>query len=241
MNLHSVVTLTSLKLESYKKLCDKLDIPILAAECSDGSHWNAAEFIRRDACDIMRTSTHYKGGFTGGMKVGHVAEAFGMKAEVHGGGHNNLHLCLALPNNTYYEDLVIDVEDIEAKGKGQLKFENGVEVKIMQPSNNDGSVPGGWTNGWGFSIDMQGDTVVIGARSNSNTDLGYNRKSFPIYVFGKDYYPHPIQSPPSRLFYENSANEHQFGLDLSIYENEIAIYILSIFFNEIAFDKYLCE
>ena len=41
------------ELESYKKLCDKLDIPILAAECSDGSHWNAAEFIRRDACDIM--------------------------------------------------------------------------------------------------------------------------------------------------------------------------------------------
>ncbi len=114
------------ELESYKKLCDKLDIPILAAECSDGSHWNAAEFIRRDACDIMRTSTHYKGGFTGGMKVGHVAEAFRMKAEVHGGGHNNLHLCLALPNNTYYEDLVIDVEDIEAKGNGQLKFENGM-------------------------------------------------------------------------------------------------------------------
>ena len=26
----------------------------------------------------------------------------------------------------YYEDLVIDVEDIEAKGKGQLKFENGM-------------------------------------------------------------------------------------------------------------------
>ena len=49
-----------------------------------------------------------------------------MKAEVHGGGHNNLHLCLALPNNTYYEDLVIDVEDIEAKGQGQLKFENGM-------------------------------------------------------------------------------------------------------------------
>ena len=40
--------------------------------------------------------------------------------------HNNLHLCLALPNNTYYEDLVIDVEDIEGKGKGELKFKNGM-------------------------------------------------------------------------------------------------------------------
>ena len=62
-------------LESYRKLCDALDIPILAAECSDGAHWNAAEFIRRGACDIMRTSTHYKGGFTGGMKVGQLAES----------------------------------------------------------------------------------------------------------------------------------------------------------------------
>ena len=46
------------ELESYKKLCEALDIPILAAECSDGAHWNAAEFIRRNACDILRTSTH---------------------------------------------------------------------------------------------------------------------------------------------------------------------------------------
>ena len=73
-------------LGSYAKLCHDLDIPILAAECSDGAHWNAAEFIRRGACDIMRTSTHYKGGFTGGLKVAHLAESFGMNAEVHGGG-----------------------------------------------------------------------------------------------------------------------------------------------------------
>jgi len=113
------------ELEAYRKLCEALDIPILAAECSDGAHWNAAEFIRRNACDIMRTSTHYKGGFTGGIRVAHTAEAFGMNAEVHGGGHANLHLCLAIPNCTYYEDLVIDPIDIESRKRGPLLFKDG--------------------------------------------------------------------------------------------------------------------
>ena len=112
------------ELESYKKLCEALDIPILAAECSDGAHWNAAEFIRRNACDILRTSTHYKGGFTGGVKVAHVAESFGMNAEVHGGGHAKLHLCLAIPNCTYYEDLVINNEDLSNRDKGIVFGEN---------------------------------------------------------------------------------------------------------------------
>ncbi len=125
-------------LESYRKLCDALDIPILAAECTDGAHWNAAEFIRRGACDIMRTSTHYKGGFTGGMKVGQLAEANGMRAEVHGGGLPNLHLALALPNNTYYEDLVIDVEDVKSKKHGPIPFENGT-VSLAE-----GTVGIGW-------------------------------------------------------------------------------------------------
>jgi len=102
-------------LGSYAKLCAALDIPVLAAETSDGCHWNAAEFIRAGACDILRTSTHYKGGFTGGLKVAHLAESFGMNAEVHGGGLTNLHLGLAIPNNEYYEDLVIDVEDVRGK------------------------------------------------------------------------------------------------------------------------------
>lgn len=114
-------------LGSYTKLCDDLDIPVLAAECSDGSHWNAAEFIRRGACDIMRTSTHYKGGFTGGLKVAHLAESFGMNAEVHGGGLYNLHLGLAIPNNTWYEDIVIDPEHIRSKRDDpNVLFSNGV-------------------------------------------------------------------------------------------------------------------
>ena len=112
-------------LESYARLCRDLDIPILACETPDGVHWNAGEWIRRGALDIMRTSTHYKAGLTGGVKIGHLAESYGMYAEVHGGGPANLHLGLALPNNRYYEDLVISVEQVHDTASRGVAFRNG--------------------------------------------------------------------------------------------------------------------
>jgi L-alanine-DL-glutamate epimerase-like enolase superfamily enzyme len=129
-------------LESYAKLCADLDIPILAAECTDGAHWNAGEFIRRNACDIMRTSVHYKGGFTGGAKVAHLAESYGMHAEVHGGGLTNLNLGLAIPNNTWYEDLVISVQQIKDKKNGAIPFHRGI---VRLPEGATGV-------GWDFDV-----------------------------------------------------------------------------------------
>ncbi len=99
-------------LPSYAELCRSLDIPVLAAETSDGCHWNAATWIQYRALDMMRTSTHYKGGITGAIKVAHLAESFGMRAQVHGGGYANAHLCAAIPNNDYYEELVVNTEQI---------------------------------------------------------------------------------------------------------------------------------
>jgi L-alanine-DL-glutamate epimerase-like enolase superfamily enzyme len=125
-------------LGSYAKLCADLDIPVLAAECSDGAHWNAGEFVRRGACDILRTETLFKGGFTGGLKVAHLAESFGMNAEVHGGSLPNLHLCLAIPNNTYYEDIVIDADHVASKKEGPIPFFQG---SVSLP---EGTVGIGW-------------------------------------------------------------------------------------------------
>ncbi len=93
-------------IEAYKRLCDALTIPVLSAETSDGVHYNVADFIARGAADMVRTSTHYKGGITGGLRIAHLAEAFNLRAEVHGGGLPNLHLACAIPNTTYYESLV---------------------------------------------------------------------------------------------------------------------------------------
>ncbi len=120
-------------LESYAKLCTDLDIPVLAAETPDGVHWNAGEFIRRGACDIMRTSTHYKAGITGGLKVAHLAESYGMYAEVHGGGLANLHLALAIPNNRYYEDLVISPKQVHDTASRGVPMKNGM-VRVPEGS-----------------------------------------------------------------------------------------------------------
>ncbi len=101
-------------INAYKILAESVDIPLLSSETMDGAHWNVADFIKFGAAHMVRTSTHYKGGFTGGLRVAHLAESFNMRAEVHGGGPANLHLACAIPNTTYYESLIfsnpIDVE-----------------------------------------------------------------------------------------------------------------------------------
>lgn len=114
------------ELTSYRKLCDALDIPILAAETSDGCHWNAATWVDMGALDMLRTSPTYKGGLTGALKIAHLAEAHGMRAQVHGTGHTQAQLCGAIPNNDYYEQLVISSEQIQGlKRQGPLAIDGG--------------------------------------------------------------------------------------------------------------------
>ena len=47
-------------LYAYERLCETLDISILGAECTDGCHYNASEWLRHGACDRLRTSWFYK-------------------------------------------------------------------------------------------------------------------------------------------------------------------------------------
>ncbi len=113
-------------LTSYRKLADSLDIPVLAAETSDGVHWNAATWIDMSAIDMIRTSSFYKGGLTGAIKIAHLAESHGMKAEVHGMGLANAHLAAAIPNNDFYEQLVYSTEHIKGlKSQKELPIADG--------------------------------------------------------------------------------------------------------------------
>ena len=82
--------------------------PLLVAETSDGAHMNTADFISSGCATYVRTSTGLKGGFTGALRIAHTADSFRLRAEVHGGGLANIHLCMAIPNTTYYESLVMD-------------------------------------------------------------------------------------------------------------------------------------
>jgi L-alanine-DL-glutamate epimerase-like enolase superfamily enzyme len=107
----------------YQKLCRDLDIPILAPEITDGAHYNAADFIVQGATDVLRTSAEYKGGITGALRIAHLADAFGMYAEVHGEGLPSIHLSCAFPNTRYYEAFVIEDPRAEREERGELAID----------------------------------------------------------------------------------------------------------------------
>ena len=95
---------------AYKWLSERVRIPLCVAETSDGAHFNTADFIVSGAASFVRTSAELRGGITGAMRIAHLAEAFRLRAEVHGMGNYSQHLCMAIPNTTYYESLVMSSE-----------------------------------------------------------------------------------------------------------------------------------
>lgn len=89
---------------SYVWLTEQLDLPICGPETAEGKMQTRAEWIVRGAADISRGGVGDLGGITPLMKTVHLAEAFGMSLEVHGGGPGNLHaLCAMGIPGAYYE------------------------------------------------------------------------------------------------------------------------------------------
>ena len=88
---------------SYKWLADNLDIPILGPEYAEGKFHTRAEWISNGICDIARAGTMDVGGITPSIKIAHLAEAFNMDCEIHGGGSGNLAVLGAIPNARWYE------------------------------------------------------------------------------------------------------------------------------------------
>jgi L-alanine-DL-glutamate epimerase-like enolase superfamily enzyme len=122
------------ELGSYRKLCDALDIPVLAAETSDGCHWNMATWIQMGALDMTRTSWFFKGGITGAMKVAHLSDSFGMRCQVHGMGLANAQICAAIRNNDYYEQIIMSEDQIDNLAElGPLAIQDGYLTVSDQP------------------------------------------------------------------------------------------------------------
>lgn len=92
---------------AYKWLAERVRVPLCVAETSDGAHLNTADFIASGAASYVRTSAELRGGITGAMRIAHLADSFRLRAEVHGIGIYSQHLCMAIPNTTYYESLVM--------------------------------------------------------------------------------------------------------------------------------------
>jgi L-alanine-DL-glutamate epimerase-like enolase superfamily enzyme len=91
---------------AYRWLAERVEVPLLVGETSDGSHLNTADFIASGCATYVRTSANHRGGITGAMRIAHLADSFHLRAEVHGPTEPAVHLCMAIPNCTYYESLV---------------------------------------------------------------------------------------------------------------------------------------
>ena len=63
-------------------------------------------FIASGCATYVRTSANHRGGITGAMRIAHLADSYRLRAEVHGPTEPAVHLCMAIPNCTYYESLV---------------------------------------------------------------------------------------------------------------------------------------
>ncbi|HEU5223828.1 MAG TPA: enolase C-terminal domain-like protein [Candidatus Lumbricidophila sp.] len=102
---------------AYAQLAKAVEIPLLVAETSDGAHYNSAEFIAAGTATYgVRTSAVLRGGVTGAMRIAHLADSFGIQAEVHGSDLVNRHLCMAIPNTGMFEQLVYSTTVTRAPG-----------------------------------------------------------------------------------------------------------------------------
>jgi len=99
------------ELQKYARLCAALDIPIAGTEITRGGPWRVAQAIALGAVDIVRADVSWKAGVTGTLKIAHLAEAHGLRCEVHCTTMGpmdiaNLHVSCAIPNCEYFELLV---------------------------------------------------------------------------------------------------------------------------------------
>jgi len=90
--------------ETYIRLCQELTIPILSPEIAAGGVFTRADWILRRASDMTRIDVH-RGGITGARKTCIVAEAYGLRCELHMAAWGNLHVMGATHEDTseYYE------------------------------------------------------------------------------------------------------------------------------------------
>lgn len=90
-------------MSSYKWLRANTPLNILGPETMTGKHWTRAEWVKHDACDIIRAGVWDVGGISPAIKVAHMAESFHMSCEIHGTGAGNLSVACGIGNTSFYE------------------------------------------------------------------------------------------------------------------------------------------
>ena len=132
------------ELAKYAKLCAALDIPIAATETTRGGPWGVAQAIAFNAADIVRADVSWKAGVTGTLKIAHLAEAHGLRCEVHCTTMGfmdiaNLHVSCAIRNCEYFELLIPeepfrfpmkDPYPIDSAGVAHVPQKPGIGVEL---------------------------------------------------------------------------------------------------------------
>jgi L-alanine-DL-glutamate epimerase-like enolase superfamily enzyme len=87
---------------AHKRLREFLKTPILQTEHVRGVE-PKADFLIAGGTDFLRVDPEYDMGITGCMKIAHLAEAFGIDAEIHVSGPAHRACMSAMRNSNYYE------------------------------------------------------------------------------------------------------------------------------------------
>ncbi|MFW6195066.1 MAG: enolase C-terminal domain-like protein [Chloroflexota bacterium] len=93
---------TGISQHAHQKLRELIRTPILATEHIRGLEQHV-DFIKSGATDLVRVDPEYDSGITGGMKIAHAAEGFGLDCEIHAPGPARRHMMAAIRNTNYYE------------------------------------------------------------------------------------------------------------------------------------------
>jgi L-alanine-DL-glutamate epimerase-like enolase superfamily enzyme len=110
------------------QLCKSLDIPIATLEVLPGTLYTKAQYIAREAVDIVRSDVMYNGGLTPLKKTASLCEAFGLKCEIHANSNPlmnaaNLHVICSIKNCDFYE-IIMAEELMEFGVKDGIEIDN---------------------------------------------------------------------------------------------------------------------
>ena len=86
----------------HQKLRSMIKTPLLQTEHIRGVE-PKADFLIAGGTDFLRSDPEYDMGLTGGQKIHHLAEGFGIDVEVHACGPAHRHLMAASRNSNFYE------------------------------------------------------------------------------------------------------------------------------------------
>ena len=129
---------------AYKTLADALDIAVTSGEVHTRTYQEAANYLTAGAWDIVRIDALISGGITATKKAASLAEAMGLRCEIHSFGYTlnqaaNLQVIGSVANSRYFECPMplgeygagmLDVVDLEPDGTVCVPNKPGLGVEV---------------------------------------------------------------------------------------------------------------